>query len=89
MKELFSQEGFTHVFEWQDAPNTSYDEHAHQDRVSIYIIEGSVTFLFEDGSAKEVKQGERFDVPPGLKHTALVGEEGCEYIVGEMIKGDS
>ncbi len=36
-----------------------------------------------------VKEHDRFDVPVGIPHTAKVGPEGCTFIVGEEIKGDS
>ena len=36
-----------------------------------------------------LKKGDRFDVIPGKSHTAQVGPNGCRYVVGEMIKGDS
>jgi hypothetical protein len=29
------------------------------------------------------------DVPPQTPHTATVGPNGCDYIVGEMVEGDS
>jgi quercetin dioxygenase-like cupin family protein len=88
-KNQFTKEGFAHVFEWEDAPGIAYEEHTHQDRVSMYIVSGGLTFIFEDQETIVLKQGDRFDVPPGKKHTAVVGPEGCTYVVGEMIEGDS
>lgn len=82
------QEGFPSVYEWQDAPGTVYDEHAHQGKVTLYVTDGSITFDFE-GTKKEVVAGERFDVPVGKKHSAVVGPKGWIVIVGEEIEGDS
>jgi quercetin dioxygenase-like cupin family protein len=85
--DKLKQEKFAHVFEWSDKPNTEYPEHAHKGKVSFYIIRGSVTF---SGDIKiTVNAGERFDVPVGVKHSAVVGPEGCEWVVGEEIEGDS
>ncbi len=85
--EQLKSEGFTHVFEWHDEPNTSYSEHAHKGKVSFYIVRGSVKF--SGGIDKTVKAGERFDVPPGVPHSAIVGPKGCDWVVGEEIEGDS
>jgi quercetin dioxygenase-like cupin family protein len=88
LKEGLRSEGFTRVYEWYDAPGVEYPAHAHKDRVSMYILSGGLTFWF--GSEEKVfKAGERFDVPIGKEHTAKVGSEGCTYVVGEMIEGDS
>lgn len=88
-KEVLKKENFVHIYEWSDTPGTLYEKHSHKDKVALFIIEGDVTFYFEDGSTKNIKQGDRFDVPPGLGHSAVVGENGCVYVVGEMIDGDS
>jgi len=37
----------------------------------------------------ELKKGDRFDLPPDQAHSTEVGSDGCSYIVGEMIEGDS
>lgn len=81
------EEGFAHVFDWHDEPNTKYEPHAHKGRVSFYVIRGLVTF--SGGITETVKAGERFDVPVGVNHSAAVGPDGCDWIVGEEIEGDS
>jgi quercetin dioxygenase-like cupin family protein len=84
----FEDEGFTSVYEWQDAPCTVYERHSHKGRVSLFVTDGSVTFDFS-GDMKEVKAGERYDVPVDLPHSAVVGSQGWIVIVGEEIEGDS
>lgn len=79
---------FPHVYEWQDKPGTVYEEHSHKGKVALYVTDGSITFDFS-GEKKEVKAGERFDVPVGAPHSAVVGPEGWIVIVGEEIEGDS
>ena len=88
-KEILQSEGFVHVYEWHDEPNIEYPKHSHSGKVSIFIENGDVTFSFSDGVTYMVQSGERFDVPVGIEHTAVVGLNGCDYIVGEMIEGDS
>jgi mannose-6-phosphate isomerase-like protein (cupin superfamily) len=56
--------------------------------VSLFVTDGSVTFDFE-GVKKEVKSNERFDVPLGKLHSAVVGPTGWIVIVAEEIDGDS
>lgn len=82
------KEGFPHIYEWQDAPDTVYPEHVHQDKVAIFITEGSLELTI-DGKTHSLRPGDRFDVPPKTSHSAVVGSQGCQYVVGEMIDGDS
>lgn len=86
--QKFEQEGFASVYEWTDPAGTVYPAHAHKGKVSLYVTDGSVTFDIA-GETKEIKAGERFDVPPGVQHSAVVGPEGWIVIVGEEIEGDS
>lgn len=81
------EEGFTHVFIWSDLPHTKYSEHMHRGKVSFFVTKGSVTFSGD--IVATVKMGERFDVPIGVNHSAIVGPDGCEWVVGEEIEGDS
>ncbi|HEY5220626.1 MAG TPA: cupin domain-containing protein [Candidatus Paceibacterota bacterium] len=88
LKKQLEGEGFKHIYEWKDKPETPYVKHRHQDKVTLYILDGAITFYI-DGKTIELKKGDRFDVPPKKDHVALVGPEGCSYLVGEMIEGDS
>jgi len=84
----FETEGFTAVYEHQDPAGTTYPEHAHAGAVSLFVTDGSVTFDCS-GEKKVLKAGERFDVPVGAAHSAVVGPAGWIVIVGEEIDGDS
>ena len=86
--DLLKQEGFAHVYEWTDMPNTEYPEHTHKGKVSFYITKGNIV-LNVGGVQTMVQAGDRMDVPVGVLHTAKVGPKGCTFIVGEEIKGDS
>ena len=87
MRGKLKAEGFPHIFDWHDEPNAEYPEHSHKGKVSFFITHGSVTFF--GGIEKTVKTNERFDVPVGVKHSAKVGPEGCDWSVGEEIEGDT
>ncbi len=88
LKQKLTEEGFQHIYEWKDGPDTKYPAHTHKGEVAIYILSGGVTFNF---GTKEVtlKNGDRFDVPVGEVHSAKVGPNGCHFLVGEMIRDDS
>lgn len=88
VKQEMKERGFVHIFDWKDEPDTEYPAHEHQGPVTLYIVEGSLTFVFGDETV-DLSAGRWYDVPPGVEHTALVGPEGCTYVVGEMIEGDS
>ncbi len=85
---ILKREGFTHVYEWTDAPGTEYPEHAHKGKVSFFITEGEISMNFS-GQETVVSAGDRFDVPVGGMHSAKVGPAGCIFVVGEEIEGDS
>jgi quercetin dioxygenase-like cupin family protein len=87
LKQKLSDEGYPFVYEWRDEPDTVYKSHKHSDKVAMFITQGSVTFDFL-GTPKVVSAGERFDVPVDAEHTAVVGRDGCEYVVGQMNEDD-
>ncbi len=88
-KKILTAEGFLHVFEWKEEPNFKYDEHSHKDRVSFFVVKGSIKFSYTGVKDIEIIAGDRVDVNPHEDHTAKVGSHGCRFVVGEMIKGDS
>jgi|AntRauTorckE6833_2_1112554.scaffolds.fasta_scaffold83630_2 hypothetical protein len=88
-EEIFLKEGFVNVYTWEDVANTKYAEHFHQGKVSLFITAGEISFSFPSKKEKTIVRGQRFDVPVQVTHSAVVGKNGCSYVVGEMIAGDS
>jgi quercetin dioxygenase-like cupin family protein len=88
LRKNLEEKGFPHIYEWHDDAGTEYPVHAHKGEVSMYIIDGGLTFWFGD-EEKLLSAGDYFEVPVGKEHTAKVGNEGCTFLVGEMIEGDS
>lgn len=82
-------EGFLHVYSWEDPAGTAYEAHAHKGPVSMYITKGSLMFSLPGTNTLMLRKGDRLDVPVGVEHTAVVGPQGCSFVVGEMIEGDS
>ncbi len=87
-KEQLKSEGFPFVFEWTDAPNTTYEPHLHKGKVTFYITKGQILVDIL-GEKLLINEGKRLDVPPGISHSAKVGPEGCSFVVGEEIEGDA
>lgn len=86
--QTFEDEGFDSVYEWQDPAGTVYKEHSHKGKSSIFVTDGSITFDFS-GEKKVVNTNQRFDVPIGVSHSAIVGPQGWIAIIGEEIEEDS
>lgn len=86
--QTLENEGFVSVYEWTDAPGVVYEEHVHQGPVTIFVTDGSLIMKIGK-ETRELRTGERFDVPMETPHSAVVGPEGCQYVVGEMIPGDA
>ncbi len=76
------------VYEWSDPAGTKYEEHEHQGRTTIWLTDGSIEMNIQ-GESLKLRAGDRYDVPPRTKHTAVVGPEGWHVVVGEEIEGDS
>lgn len=75
-------EGFTHTYIWRDAAETFYPDHTHDKLTAHVILEGQMT-LTMNGKAETYRAGDRCDVPAGVVHSALMGPQGCEYLIGE------
>ncbi len=88
IKQQLRKEGFKHIYEWTDRPNAVYNEHHHKDKVKLSIVSGSITFTIDE-EEKTLTAGKTLSIPPQTNHSAVVGPNGCTYIVGEMIEGDS
>ncbi len=76
------REGFTRTYVWRDAAETFYSDHTHDKLTAHVILEGQMT-LTMNGKAETYRAGDRCDVPAGVVHSALMGPQGCEYLIGE------
>ncbi|EPS26693.1 hypothetical protein POX_g09005 [Penicillium oxalicum] len=88
-ERLVKDWGFQHVFTWSDGSNGYYSPHSHRGLTTHLIRRGTFTITYPDENANgEVKKetfgpGARIDVPAGKLHEVWIGEEGCEYVIGE------
>ena len=82
VENKLKEEGFKIIYLRQDEPNVFYSDHTHKRTTAHIILEGEMILIVE-GEAKEVKVGERIDVPSGAVHSAKMGPQGCKYLIGE------
>lgn len=76
-------EGYTHVFLWEDAPNTHHPYHEHHHDTAHVVVSGSIEVETENGKKNTYRAGDRFDVDAGIQHYAVAGQEGCIYLIGQ------
>jgi uncharacterized protein YhbP (UPF0306 family) len=82
--KLLNQEGFPVTFLWYDRPGTIYTVHKHIKQVKFFVLHGSVTFTLQDGSTKQISTGDEHTETVGAVHSALVGEQGSVFLVGQV-----
>jgi glyoxylate utilization-related uncharacterized protein len=78
------QEGFVHIYEWQEGPNDRFSDRVHTMPTALYISEGSVEITLQ-GITKTLRTGERLDIPEGIPYSTVAGPSGCQYVAGEHI----
>jgi quercetin dioxygenase-like cupin family protein len=65
------------IFHWSNDPNDVYTGHTHGYHKIVYVVRGSINFDFPTRhKSLTLRQGDRLDVPAGLRHSAAVGPEG-------------
>lgn len=68
---------------WSNGPGDRYAAHEHPFTKLLVCAEGSITFLVgPDSVPVELRAGDGFELPPGTRHAAVVGDEGCSCVEG-------
>lgn len=81
LEESLLEDGFD-PFAWVDEPEKRYDSHAHDHDECIWILRGSMEFTV-GGQTFSLAQGDRLMLPRGSLHEAVIGLDGCEYLIGQ------
>jgi mannose-6-phosphate isomerase-like protein (cupin superfamily) len=76
VRETFAAEGCSTPRPWGNGPGDTYGWHDHAFHKVLFCLEGSIVFHTEDGDV-ELEAGDRLDLPPGTRHAATVGPDGC------------
>jgi len=70
------------VHAWSNAPGDRYGQHQHPYTKVLYCASGSIAFVLSDGSTLDLRAGDRLVLPPGIRHGAVVGPDGCTCLEG-------
>ncbi|MGH2451193.1 MAG: cupin domain-containing protein [Candidatus Limnocylindria bacterium] len=71
------------VHGWSNGPDDRYAQHDHPYTKVLYCASGSIDFVLEDGRTLALRPGDRLVIPPGTRHGAVVGAEGCACVEGK------
>ncbi|MGH8958655.1 MAG: cupin domain-containing protein [Acidimicrobiia bacterium] len=71
---VFDAEGLT-PYSWSNRAGDKYDWHHHDYHKVLVCVSGSITFHLR-GEDRELRAGERLDLPPRTEHAATVGSHG-------------
>jgi quercetin dioxygenase-like cupin family protein len=72
--ERFAEHGLK-PYSWSNGPGDTYQSHSHSYHKVLYCLHGSIVFRVA-GDDYELRPGDRLDLPPGVEHGAIVGQEG-------------
>jgi quercetin dioxygenase-like cupin family protein len=76
IERLLAGEGLR-PYRWANGPGDVYGAHAHPYHKVIYVVRGAITFGFpDDGGQATLQAGDRLELPPGVRHDAVVGPQG-------------
>lgn len=71
------------VHGWANGPHDRYAEHEHPYRKVLYCVRGSIDFILAGGRRIAMRPGDRLVIPPGTRHAAVVGPDGCACVEGQ------
>ena len=72
----FLREGLS-PHSWSNAPGDRYAPHFHPYHKLLYCVRGSIRFLVgTDSEQMSLAPGDRLEIPPGVLHSAVVGQGG-------------
>lgn len=60
-------------------PNTVFPEHHHEAEQITLVIEGELTFKYEDQQVT-LKPGDVISIPSNVVHSALTGQKPCKAV---------
>ncbi len=76
IRQIYASEGLA-PYAWSNAPGDVYGAHSHPYHKVLYVVRGSITFgLSQEGRKITLNPGDRLELPPGVRHDAVVGPQG-------------
>lgn len=73
---------FRKVYVWTDKPKEIYEKHSHNYDAKLIILEGSMELKVEERDLI-LKKGSEVEINKHKEHSAIIGKNGCKYLVGE------
>jgi len=66
---------------WSNGAGERHGTHSHRYHKVLYCARGSIRFdLPDSGESFDLRPGDRLDIPPGTRHSALVGPMGVTCV---------
>lgn len=87
--EKLTKAGYTKVWVYDAVPHEIDEEHSHDFDTKLHILSGEIRIKkLSGGEVNEyvVGKDEEIEIPRNQIHSAVVGAEGCRYIVAERHK---
>ena len=75
-------QGYTTIHEYKDEPGEFIDTHSHNLEEYLFVLKGSMEVVLESEHSV-CREGDGLAIHANMMHSATVGPEGCDYIVGE------
>lgn len=73
---------------WSNGPGDRYAAHDHAFDKVLVVSSGSITFGLPDrGTAVELADGDRLELPAGTSHDAVVGPGGVTCLEAHLPRG--
>ncbi len=69
------------IYHWSSQPEDTLDGHTHGYHKILYVLAGSIKFEFPTRHQSiNLNLGDRLDLPAGIRHSAVVGEDGVKCL---------
>lgn len=82
IETVFRDEGLRPSW-WSNGPGDRYSAHSHAYHKVLFCALGSIRFdLPGSGEGFDLSPGDRLDIPPGTRHSAVVGPHGVTCVEG-------
>ena len=79
--DKLKRSGYSKVYFWIDKPHKVYKPHLHLRATKIVVVRGSMKLTMM-GYTKNYKAGDSINVPKEIKHSAIIGSHGREFVEG-------
>ena len=82
IKQSLKEKGYTTIYEFDDVAEENFPDHSHEGDQLMTIIKGSME-VDMDGEHHILNSGDELFFLFKQIHSATMGPQGCEYLVGE------